>query len=333
MEGLIYVGSYGSGIAVFGRDGARLSWISAQETPDPSYVIADSDRPVIYAVNERDEGEVSSFAVRPDGGLHHLSSQPTGGALPCHLALFRKHLIAANYGSGNASVHPVWPNGVLGERSDLAQHEGHGPNPDRQEGPHAHEIKVNGDLVTVIDLGLDRLHHYRMDQASGKLTGAGETAAEPGSGPRHAVIHPSGRWYVTCELNSTVAIFEPDPVSGVLRLIDSVPATLSTSDTPNLPSGIALSADHKLLYVANRGADSISTFTIGEHGGLAALGEVSSGGSWPRQFTIVQDLLFVANQRADSVVAFHIDPRSGLPEPMGEVANLSGPSCVLATAG
>jgi 6-phosphogluconolactonase len=336
MGRLVYVGGYGSGISVYSREGVHLSRVGGLDAPDPSYLIADPDRRLLYAVNELETGTVTSYAVEPDGAPRRLSTQQTGGAEPCHLALWQGYLVAANYGSGSASVNPVDAGGMLDLATDLVRQEGHGTDPDRQAGPHAHQVVVSDDLVTVVDLGLDRLRHYRLDPATGRLAAAGETVAPAGCGPRHAVVHPSGRWYVTCELDSSVATFEPDPSTGALRLTATHSATLSTSDTRNYPADIALSGDGRFLYVGNRGADTIATFAVSPDGALEPVGEVGTGGNWPRQFAMVADpdhgeLLYVANQRSDTVVALRIDPGSGLPSPTGEVVEVGNPSCVLVT--
>src|SRR5258708_4153240 len=112
--GLVYVGSYtpeqhgkGVGISAYRRDGDQLEKVGEIATPAPSYLIADPRLPVIYAANELPDGMVSSYAVDAAGGLTRLSSQPTGGADPCHLALRDGYLITANYGGGSVAVHPV----------------------------------------------------------------------------------------------------------------------------------------------------------------------------------------------------------------------------------
>jgi 6-phosphogluconolactonase len=331
MSDLVYVGGYGSGISVYARDGARLSHLGTLDTPDPSYLIADPSARRLYAVNELGTGTVTSYAVGPDGMPSPLSTEKSGGGEPCHLALCQGYLIAANYGTGSASVHPVGAGGELGPASDLVQHQGTGPDTERQEGPHAHQVHVSGDQVTIVDLGIDRLMHYRLD--AGRLVPVGETALPPGAGPRHVVTHPSGHWFVACELDSTIVTYEP----GDLRV---TPATKSTVDR-NYPSGIALSGD--LLYVGNRGANTIATFAVGADGSLAPVAEVSSGGVWPRQFALAQggaaagrssredQHLFVANQNSGTVVALHLDPATGMPSPTGEVVEVAGASCVLPT--
>ena len=79
--------------------------------------------------------------------------------------------LVANYNSGSVAVFPVLPDGKLGEPSAVVQHTGHGPDPKRQEGPHAHEIEVSPDnrFAIASDLGLDQLLVYRFDPSKGTL--------------------------------------------------------------------------------------------------------------------------------------------------------------------
>ena len=212
----VFVGSYGSGISIFERDGTRLTFQDRVDTPDPSFLVADPLWPVLYAVDELTDPSVASFALGK-GALRELSRQPTGGAAPCHLLRHPAgYVLAANYDSGSVSVHPIGPGGVLGPRTDLVQHHGSGPDPDRQRGPHCHEVKLAGEFVVVVDLGLDRLVGYRLDHATGRLSAAADPFARthPGAGPRHAVSHSNGRWYGADELDSTVAVCDPDPSTG-----------------------------------------------------------------------------------------------------------------------
>lgn len=336
MSDLVYVGSYGSGITLYERDGHQLRPLDRAESSDPSFLVADLGRRCLYACNELTENSVSSFAIEPDGRLRPLNTQPTGGTLPCHIMLHPAgYLLAANYGSGSVSVHPVGADGTLGERTDLAEHHGHGPDPDRQAGPHVHEIKLASGVVVAIDLGLDRLVGYRLDPSSGRLEPGADPfgRSRPGAGPRHAVAHPSGRWYVANELDSTVSVFEPDFELRELRLLDTVTATLEPPPERNYPAGIALSADTNLLYVSNRGANAITTFSLGENGVPRPIDEVSVDGVWPRHFAIVDDLMLVANERSDSITGLRLDPDTGRPSPLGVLAETGTPTCVLSVAG
>ena len=95
----------------------------------------------------------------------------------------------SNYGSGSLAVLPTGPDGELGEIVSSVQHEGAGPNPARQSGPHAHAtiFTPDGGFLIAADLGIDRL----VVQAVDPRTGAPDTARRT---PRPASARaPEGR--------------------------------------------------------------------------------------------------------------------------------------------
>jgi 6-phosphogluconolactonase len=339
---LVYIGSYtpdssgggrGTGISVFRQDPASGSLTPAgPDTPvsGPSFLAWHPSGQYLYATNERPDGAVTAFAVDDDGGLRALGSSSTGGADPCHLSVdpTGSHLVTANYSSGSVSIHPIGPDGTLGERTDLVRHEGTGPDPERQEGPHAHYARFDpaGSYVLVNDLGTDRIHAYRI--VDGKLVSGPVTDLPAGTGPRHLVFGADNRVYVTGELDSTVSTFDYQPETGGLTLVDRVSSTGREAEEPNYPSEIVRSADSRYVYVANRGRNTVATFGTGSDG-LHLLGEVHTGGDWPRHLMLLGDHLYVANQNSHTVGVFGLDPQTGLPAPVGTVA-VPSPACLLA---
>ncbi|MEV0131878.1 lactonase family protein [Dactylosporangium sp. NPDC050688] len=312
----VLIGSYADQISIFDDDfkpaGAPI------RTPSPSFLAA-GPTGVIYAVAELDEGRVAAF--RLDGTP--LGSLPTGGASPCHLAVTDGFVLSANYQGGSVSVFAVDAGGALTTRTDLAQHTGSSVHPDRQTAPHAHQVTVRGDLVYVVDLGLDEIVHYRL-AAGGTLHRQRVTSTTPpGSGPRHLVLHPDGRVFVANELASTVATYSPG-----FDVLDVRASALVPPAGDNLPSELLLSPDGTRLYVANRGNDTITTFAVtGE--GLSPLDEVSTGGTWPRHFILIDGALVVANQHSDTVTLLELDPQTGVPQPGRVVLEHPSPSAVL----
>jgi 6-phosphogluconolactonase len=120
-----------------------------------------------------------------------------------------KYVLVANYDSGTVAVFPVLKDGRLGEASAFVQHTGHGPDPERQKGPHAHQIQVSPDnrFAIAADLGLDKLLIYKFDPSQGTLVANNPAFAEvdAGSGPRHFAFTPDGRFvYVLEEMQSAV---------------------------------------------------------------------------------------------------------------------------------
>jgi 6-phosphogluconolactonase len=130
-------------------------------------------------------------------------------------------------------------------------------------------------------------------------------------------------YFVADELSSTVSTYDKE-----FRFLGARPATTVAPAGDNFPSELLLSADGRLLYVANRGNNSITTFAV-EPSALRAIDEVPSGGDWPRHMAIAGETLLVANQRSHSVTALRLDARTGLPRGGHVVAEVQAPACIL----
>ncbi|MFJ6165677.1 lactonase family protein [Micromonospora orduensis] len=338
---VVHIGGYtaqsggrGSGIVAARRDpvtGALTPLGTVAVTPSPSFLARHPTRPVLYAVNELKDGEVSAWRVGSDGALDPLGSWSTGGAEPCHLAVLPDggHLVAANYGGGSVAVFPLDAQGVPGERSDLVVHEGHGPDPERQEQAHTHMVSPGsgrGPLLAV-DLGTDSVYRYDLDAATGRLVPrAPRVRTAPGTGPRHLARHPDGRrCYLVGELDGSVTAYELSD-DGALHQRARVEASERSGHVQ--PSEVAVGPDGRFLYVANRGVGTIAVFALaGEAPELVA--EVDTDGEWPRHFALIGEHLYVADERADMVRIFRRDADTGVPEPVGEPVPVPSPTCVL----
>ena len=108
-------------------------------------------------------------------GLTFLNRQSTRGDGACHLCVDAtgRTLLVANYGSGSVAALPIGADGSLGEPSDFFQHEGRSVDAERQEGPHAHSITLDGANrhALVADLGLDQILLYELDAVYGSNRG------------------------------------------------------------------------------------------------------------------------------------------------------------------
>lgn len=90
----------------------------------------------------------------------------------------------------------------------------------------------------------------------------------------------------------------------------------STASHPNPapvdldPSALVISPDAKFLYVANRGADTITVFAVGDGAVLTRIDQTSSHGTAPRGMAVSSDgrFLYVANSGSNNITAFHIGP-------------------------
>jgi 6-phosphogluconolactonase len=233
-------------------------------------------------------------------------------------------------------VYPILEDGRLGEASAFVQHTGHGPNAERQEGPHAHSIDLSPDnrFAYVDDLGLDELLVYRFDSTKGSLTPNDPPFAklDPGVGPRHFALRPDGKFaYVVTEIGRNVMVFSVDAAKGTLQHLQTVTTLPKDFTGRNDDAEIEVVPSGKFLYASNRGHDSIAVFAVDSAKGTLTTVEITStGGKEPRSFEIdpTGKLLFAANQKSDNIVVFKIDAKTGKLTPTGQVLDVASPVCV-----
>jgi 6-phosphogluconolactonase len=351
-EYLAYVGTYtgkgSEGIYAYRLDpatGATQAIGLVAATDNPSFLAVDPESRFLYTVNELDEfrgeptGAVSVFAIERDPGkLRRLQQVPSLGGSPAHVSLdaTARHLLVANYGGGSMAVFPIGDDGRLGPHSAFVQNAGSSVNPERQAGPHAHFIGVTPDnqIAITADLGLDKLLVHRFDAARGSLTAADPpfVATDPGAGPRHVAFAPSGEFvYVVNELASTVTVLAQESRSGLLRRVQTVPTLPPDFAGTNTGAEIAVNDDGRILYVSNRGHDSIAVFSIHpDDGSLKPLQWVPSGGRSPRHFAVdpTGRWLLAANQGSNSVSLLRIDPATGRLTPTDRSLAVVSPVCI-----
>jgi len=343
-----YTGQYSKGIYAYRFDSksgllAPLGLVA--ESDNPSYLAIHPSRRFLFAVNEVDDyggqkaGSVSAFAIdAKTGKLTFLNTVSSRGADPCYVAVDKtgKYLLAANYRGGNVAVFPVGEDGRLGEASAFIQHTGHGTNPERQEGPHAHSINLSPDnrFAVAADLGLDELIVYRFDATKGSLAANDPPFAKvnPGAGPRHFDFHPRGKFaYAINELGSTITAFAYDAAAGALKELQTVSTLPKDYSGSNDDADIHVHPSGKFLYGSNRGHDSIAVFSIEpDQGTLTLVEHVSTEGKTPRNFGIDPSgtYLFAANQNSDNIVVFRIDAKTGRLTPTGQTIEVPSPVCV-----
>lgn len=351
-KGRAYIGSFtssgGRGIIaadVDDKTGALTVRGVSDAVADPSFLTPAPDGSVIYAVSEKEEGVAAAFRIPgPDAHAGHDSAAgtprligepvPVCGAQPTHLALVGGHLVTANYGSGSVTVLPVRADGGLGPASGILQHEGAGPHPERQRGPHAHQVLADpsGRWIVSVDLGTDSVRVCVLDPATGELLPHGETPLPPGTGPRHLAFHPRGTHaYLLNELEQSLALCRWDAENGVLEPVAVTRVLPEDERAESFGSEVVVSRDGRFVWTANRGHDSISVLSLDATRERAELvTTVGCGGRWPRDLALGPggDRLYAANEHSGDVTWFDIDPLTGIPSPAGSL-EVPAASCVI----
>lgn len=341
----------GVGLSVFAFDADAATTLMCEErsVDNPTFLAVEPETACIYAVSEVfgwHEGTASAY--RYDRGarrLRYINKQPCLGSTSTHCSLDGKaqRLLVANYGFGPAeegpdrafAVFPIREDRGLSPAVGSALHKGRGPRDDRQERPHPHcaLASPDGRFVIVADLGLDALFTYGFDALGGILSAPVAVCAFPaGSGPRHVAFHPNGCLAVAIrELDSTLTTLRYDAPSGRLSPLYSVSALPDGYLDVSHSSDIQIGCDGRVVYVANRGHDSVAAFALdAESGALTLLGHEPCGGRTPRAMAIDPSgrYLAVANQNSDVVTIFELDPTTGRLVGCVSEIRIGSPMCV-----
>jgi len=317
------------GIYVFAMDPSDGGLTQLQIVPasNPSFVALDPTQTHLYSVNEDLAGHVSAYAINPNGTLSFLNIVSANGAFTTHISVqpSGQYVFAANYGNlafpGSFPVYRILANGSIGPMTDifLGAGNGTGPNPERQEAPHAHQIltDLDGHHVFGVDLGADKVNVLNLDLGTG-LFHANTVPFAPvasGSGPRHMAFHPDRQHaYVLDELVSSITVFDYDPARGAFiwkQTISTLPANFSGSNTT---AEIRVHPSGQFLYNTNRGHNSVTMFEIDpDTGKLSVIGWESTRGEWPRGMNIDPSgtFLYAANQNTDTIAVFRIQLSNG----------------------
>lgn len=346
-EATFYLGTYtkpgkSEGIYVGKLDTAtgKLGPIALAGTAkNPSFLALAPDGRSLYAAMESGGGAVGAFAVGADGKLTALNEQPSGGGGACHVWVDAtgKTVLVANYGGGSTATFRVKPDGALGDLVTLSQFQGSGPNPKRQEKPHAHSIYTDpsNQFAYTCDLGTDKVWFHRLDPDKSLLTPMEPQffMVPPGSGPRHLAIHPNGKSaYVNNEMTMTVTAFARNESTGTLTELHTLSTLPEGAETKGASTAeIFCHPSGKWLYVSNRGHDSIATYAIAADGRLTFIEAAPAQVKVPRGFGIdpTGQWMITAGQNDDKIAVLKIDTASGKLTPTDQMASVGSPVCVI----
>lgn len=265
--------------------------------------------PIVYGVSgDSTSGFIHVWDVSGAGVLT-MAEISSGGAMPCHLAVDTnaRILVIANYATNALTVWPLLEDGSLMGRGEKIELSGSSMDPSRQAASHPHQVVFHGNLLLVVDLGADAVHTFELsrDATDAKtLTLLRENKVPVGTGPRHLVVLPNTAFALTGELGSTVLAGYPTD-SSIQWLVSSSSQRMKSSATDglrNFPGDVQASSNGKLVYVANRGYDTIATFAVGQ-GAPQLIAEIDSGVAWPQKLLVTENELLVAGRDSSLVVS------------------------------
>jgi 6-phosphogluconolactonase len=332
----LLIGSYSEGrpdgvrLVDFDLATGSLSLAAVLEgAPDASFVAYDRGKLRLYVTDEM-AGRVGAFALTADAReLTPLGYLPSEAELPCYLSLSpdRTHLACANYGADLVSVFAIDAEGALHAGPQIL----HGTQAPSDGHAHWAQWSPEGDRLYAVDLGHNEVRSWNYETATGKLLGPPQTAfaAPPKAGPRHLAFHPDGRFaYLFTEYSNTITALKRQ-ADGSLRELHTLPSVPADFGETSYGAHIEISADGEVVYVSNRGHNSIASYRIAGDGWLTPLQAISCGGHWPRFFLLVGQHLIVANQQSDNLVVFSV-AADGRLNPTGRTLAIPNPVMILA---
>ncbi len=349
----VYIGTF-TGVQSHGiytslldiKTGKLTQPVLAAATPDPSFLAVSPDARHLYSVNELpdgNQGSVSTFAINPENGLLSLLDRKTsGGVGPCHLSVTHngKSILVANYASGTIEILPLQTNGIPENPSARYVYQGHGPNLQRQQAPHAHFLAADPSDTFALgcDLGTDQVRVFRLgpDDLNLDPDQPSHGNTPPGSGPRHLVFsRDQQRVYVINEMGCSVTRFAWNSRLGSLSPFGtlSLLPTSSMANSASTAAEILLDESGRHLYTSVRGANRIEVInlgsTVGNQWDLAQ--DINSGGLTPRGLGLDPSghWILAANQGSGNVAEFAVDPVHGTLSPTGVSILVGSPVDVL----
>lgn len=269
--------------------------------------------PVVYGTSRvDDDGDIHAWRIE-GAGATTLGEKSSQGGEPCHIVVDPKgHLLLfANYTSSTIGIQRLDAAGGFDGEVDLLRLKGTGPETERQEDAHPHQLFFVDDRLFVIDLGADLVREFAIDHSragAGALKETRQTRVPAGAGPRHGLMLPDGRLAVSGELGSCLLVGRPGDApetwANVASTLKTGPA--KTRHERNYPGDIQRSPDGRFVYFANRGYDTITTFDV-SGASPQLVSELDALVAWPQHLLATADHVLVAGWDSSAVRVLPLD--------------------------
>lgn len=292
----IYVGSYTDEISTLSFDSntGSLSLVSTVKVGHhPSWVTPHPTNPsVIFTGLEQSDGKIIALKFDEQGHGSVVAELSSGGLDPCTLLAAGSELLVGNYSCGTVSTASVLPEApyIASSTSDVQKYTGSGPNKERQEASHPHQVIIHPDReeLLVPDLGSDKLR--RLKKVDGTWVPSGELSYPGGGGPRHVAFYKDVL-YTLLELKSEITAHRFPSLPEEPVHLDTVPTMKSfpgnITELNMLAAEILIPTPNSTfstpyLYASNRNdpspeGDTISVYSIADPAKIVPVAEIRSG--------------------------------------------------------
>lgn len=332
-------------VSIFTMDEASGALTIAGEEPvsgGPSLLAISPDRQTLYA-GHREVPEITSHRIDQQTGELTQTGSVIPPGQPAFLATDRtgRFLLSSYYADGKAAVHPLGDDGSVGGaatcvlETDTGAHSIQTDHSNRYAYvPHIARVQDNVLEPPKNIPGPNIIYQFRFDESSGTLAANDPPtlAQDDMIGPRHLTYHPSlDIVYFSNEQGCSVSSYTigEDGSLTPLETVSTLPAGVSERNTC---SQLQFSPDGNLLFVPNRGHNSIASFTVDSEGRLTPADHAATE-AVPSAFSLDPSgrYVFAAGSATGQLASYSIDGNTGAMTPLGAYAVGERPMWVLTT--
>ncbi|MYC32528.1 MAG: lactonase family protein [Chloroflexi bacterium] len=332
-------------VSIFTMDEASGALTIAGEEPvsgGPSLLAISPDRQTLYA-GHREVPEITSHRIDQQTGELTQTGSVIPPGQPAFLATDRtgRFLLSSYYADGKAAVHPLGDDGSVGGAAtcvldtDTGAHSIQTDHSNRYAYvPHIARLQDNVLEPPKNIPGPNIIYQFRFDESSGTLAANDPPtlAQDDMIGPRHLTYHPSlDIVYFSNEQGCSVSSYTigEDGALTPLETVSTLPAGVTERNTC---SQLQFSPDGSLLFVPNRGHNSIASFTVDGEGRLTPADHAATE-AVPSAFSLDPSgrYVFAAGSATGQLASYSIDGNTGAMTSLGAYAVGERPMWVLTT--
>lgn len=329
----------------FNQDNGKAQAMSNVKAGNPSFLAISEDGKHVYAVNEYDDDRrgISAFNLDTSKGtMSFINRQKTGtllnrhpknlgGAAPCNVMLFGKHVVTSNYDGGDLSAFLINDDGSVGEEAQYSSNFRAIPGNDGHM--HCCIIAPDEHHMLAADLGNDCIWSYYIhpEYEGGFIDRDHRTEmaykAPKGTGPRHLIFNKKGNIvYLIGELDGSITVLAYN--DGKLKELQRIQASQTKTSGS---ADIHLSPDGKFLYASHRlKDDGVSIFSVNPSTGLLKKIGYQPTALHPRNFAITPNgkYLLVACRDSNVIEVYRRNLNTGKLTNTKQNIKLGKPVCI-----